>query len=126
VATATTRRPTASGISRLLAKAGYQRSTYGQPSVMWNEATDGFSVWKTHHRDNPQQPYVAVQYHARTLTNEMAEWRDIKAEMLTRLGEYATVIEKAGYHPLVRDRGDEPPWLTILTAVPAPEDSEGG
>ena len=39
--------------------------------------------------------------------------------MLVRLGEFAAVIENAGYHPVVRDRGDEPPWLTILTVVAA-------
>jgi len=111
------KQPTASAISRLLAKAGFARSTYGQPGVMWNEASDGFVVWKSYHQNTPTQCYVAVQHIARTLRDEMAEWADIKAEMLARLGEYAAAIEQAGYHPVVRDRGAEPPWLTILTTV---------
>jgi len=112
--------PTASGISRLLAAAGFERSTYGRPGVMSSEVTDGFSVWKSYHQNAPQQTFVAVQYIARTLLDSEAEWGGtdgIKAEMLVRLGEFAAVIEDAGYHPVVRDRGDEPPWLTILTVV---------
>ena len=119
---ATSKPPTPQGVSALLKRAGFKRSTYGDKGVMWNEASDGFSVWKSHHQNAPQQPYIAVQYIARTLRDTGAEWGGtdgIKAEMLVRLGEFATVIENAGYHPVVRDRGDEPPWLTILTVVTA-------
>jgi hypothetical protein len=113
----TTKTPTASAISRLLRRAGFQRSNYGQQGVMWDEVTDGFNVWKTYHQNAPRQPYIAVQYIARTMRDNGAEWDGVKAEMLARLGEFAAVIESAGYHPVIRDRGGEPPWLTILTVV---------
>ena len=116
--------PTPQAISRLLSAGGFDRSTYGDTGVMWNEATDGFNVWKSYHQNAPQQSFVAVQYIARTLRDTGADWGGIggtKAEMLVRLGEFAAVIEDAGYHPVVRDRGDEPPWLTILTVVAAKE-----
>lgn len=112
---------TPQAISALLRRAGFERSTYGDKGVMWNEASTGFSVWRTYHQDVPQQPYVAVQHHIKD-----ADYSDVDrvayAEMRARLEEYAVVIRAAGYPALVRDRGDEPPWLTILTVAAPPEE----
>ena len=49
----TTKEPTPQGISALLRKAGFQRSSYGDKGVMWNEATPGYSVWKNLSRRPP-------------------------------------------------------------------------
>jgi len=109
----TSKPPTPQAISRLLKAAGFERSTYGDTGVMWNEATDGFRVWKSCHHNTPQQPFVAVEHTVLALTNSDEEWVDLKTEMLVRLGEYAAVIEDAGYHPVIHDRGQDPPRLTI-------------
>ena len=117
----TPRPPTPQGISALLRKAGFKRSDYGKPGVMWNMAMPGYSVWRTFHAGNPDQLYVAVQYvvgeSSAACTDE--EWLGHLKECRAHLEEYAAAIRKAGYHPLVRDRGKEPPWLTILTAAKA-------
>ena len=115
--------PTASGISRLLAAAGFKRSNWGGKGVMRNEASTGFSCWKSYHQDTPEQPYVAVQYVIAGSPPYVddEDRAERYTEMRTRLGEYAAVIRDAGYPAMVRDRGTEPPWLTILTIVTAEE-----
>ena len=40
---------------------------------------------------------------------------DYKKQAVAMLERYAEVIREAGYPALVRRRGQEPPWLTILT-----------
>jgi hypothetical protein len=107
--------PTPQGISRLLRKAGFPRSDYGSKGVMWNEASTGFSVWKTHHRDHPGQPYVAVQYVVKGMHAAGDDWEDYLQLATAVLENYAEVIREAGYAPLVRLRDRERPWLTILT-----------
>ena len=109
----TTKEPTPQGISALLRKAGFQRSSYGDKGVMWNEATPGYSVWKTFHGDHPGHPYVAVQH----VTSSDPDWGERKKESRSRLEEYAVVLREAGFAALVSDRGDEPPWLTIMTVL---------
>jgi hypothetical protein len=116
----TTRTPTPQAISALLRRAGCARSNYGSKGVMWNEATPGYKAWKTCHRDHPEQPYVAVLHVADRVafpagTDE--EWRACVKECRAHLELYAGVIRRAGYAAVVRDRGQEPPWLTILTVV---------
>ena len=110
----TAKQPTAHAISALLRRSGFQRSTYGDRDVLWDDVTEGYSVWKTRHRDAPDHPYVAVQH---VIGGDAREWPERKREMRRRLEEYAAVIRDAGYAPLVRDRGDEPPWLTIMTVA---------
>ena len=126
---AMTKQPTPQGISRLLAKAGFPRSSHGRPGVSYDEVTTGFTAWKTYHRDHPEQPYVAVQHDvegmfSRSLTDE--DWDAYLAEARARLEDYAKVVREAGFAALVRNRGSEPPWLTILTVVPGAEDSKEG
>lgn len=116
-----TKQPTPQAISRLLAKAGFVRSNHGRPGVSYQEVTTGFVAWKTYHQSHPEQPYVAVQHDvegmfSRGLTNE--DWNAYLAEARARLEDYAEVIREAGFAAMVRNRGDEPPWLTILTIVP--------
>jgi hypothetical protein len=104
-------------ISALLRKAGFERSTWGNAGVLYSDATTGYTAWKTHHQNAPQQPYVAVQHHIKD-DGWSPDWPARKREMRQRLEEYAAIIREAGYTPLVRDRGrDEPPWLIIMTAV---------
>ena len=119
----TPKTPTASGISRLLAKAGFERSNWGGKGVMRNETSTGFSCWKSYHHDHPQQPYVAVQHVIAGSPPYVddEERSERHTEMRTRLGGYAAVIRDAGYPAMVRDRGQEPPWLTILTIITAEE-----
>ena len=112
-----TTEPTPQAISRLLKKAGFPRSDYGDPGVMHGSASTGFSAWKTHHRDHPGQPYVAVQYIVRGMHAADGDWEGYLRLATVMLEHYAEVIRKAGYPALVRDRGQEPPWLTILTVV---------
>jgi hypothetical protein len=119
----TARNPTPQGISAMLAKAGFARSTWGRPGVTYQEASTGFTAWKTFHRDDPAHPYVAVQHHIQwTADSDSETWAARKAAMRARLEEYAVFLRTAGYAAIVRDRGDEPPWLHILTAVTARED----
>jgi hypothetical protein len=121
-----TKTPTASGISRLLSAAGFKRSTWGGKGVMWNEASTGFSCWKSYNQNTPQQPYVAAQ-HVIAGSPPYIDDEDRSEhyrEMRARLEDYAKVLREAGYAALVRDRGAEPPWLTILTVVaPTPVSS---
>jgi hypothetical protein len=112
-----TKSPTPQGISALLRKAGFTRSNYGDKGVMLDDVTTGYSVWKTWHVNHPNQPYVAVQYLIKGLG--CLDWAEAKQDMLAHLEEYAAPLIEAGYAPLVRDRGDEPPWLTIMTVVEA-------
>jgi hypothetical protein len=107
--------PTPQGISRLLRKAGFPRSDYGSKGVMRNEASTGFSVWKTHHCDHPSQPYVAVQHVVKDMHATDEDWEGYLELAPVMLERYAEVIRRAGYAALVRRRGQEPPWLTILT-----------
>jgi hypothetical protein len=116
----TASQPTASGVSRLLAKAGFERSNYGNAGVMWNEATPGYKVWKSWHQNAPQQPFVAVMHVIRS--DDRGE--DWKGEMRAELERYAAVIRAHGWPALVRDRGDDPPWITILTVVADKEASQ--
>jgi hypothetical protein len=118
----TTKPPTPQAISALLRKAGFTRSNYGAKGVMWNEASTGYSVWRTFHANDPDQPYIAVQHHIREDGWE-PDWPARKKEMRSRLEEYAAALRAAGYAALVRDRGSEPPWLTIMTVVSAQEDT---
>lgn len=111
--------PTPQGISALLRKAGFPRSDYGDKGVMYGSASTGFSVWKTHHRDHPGQPYVAVQYIVKGMLASDEDWEGYQRLATVMLGHYAEVIRTAGYPAVVRDRGQEPPWLTILTIVTA-------
>lgn len=112
----TAKTPTASAISALLRRSGFTRSTWGNAGVMYGDATTGYTAWKTHHRDAPQQPYVAVQHHIKT--DRTDDWPERKAEMLEQLERYAKVLRLHGYHALVRRHArDEPPWLVIMTAV---------
>ena len=114
------KQPTPQGISRLLAKAGFPRSSHGRPGVSYQEVTTGFVAWKTYHQNQPNQPYVAVQHDVEgmfssSLTDE--EWAAYLTEARARLEVYAKVIHEAGFAAVVRNRGSEPPWLTILTVV---------
>jgi hypothetical protein len=110
--------PTPQDISRLLREAGFERSDSGQPGVMWNRASTGYRVWKSHHASAPQQPFVAVMHVIKDSHYADDEERtEVYREMRGRLEQYAAVIREAGYPALVRDRGTEPPWLTILTVV---------
>lgn len=107
--------PTPQGISALLKRAGFERSTWGKPGVGYTEASTGFVVWRTFHRDAPQQPYVAVKYISEGMkfsTDE--EYNAYQREARARLEEYAAAVRGAGYAPVVRNRGDEPPWLTVI------------
>jgi hypothetical protein len=113
----TGRAPTPQGISRLLREAGFPRSDYGGKGVMRESASTGFIVWKTYHRDHPEQPYVAVQYIVKGMHATDEDWDGYMRLAPVMLGHYAEVIRAAGYAALVRDRGGEPPWLTILTVV---------
>jgi hypothetical protein len=109
------KQPAASAISALLRRSGFTRSTWGDKGVMYADATSGYTAWKTHHQNAPQQPYVAVRHH---IKDDGTEWPERKAQMLEQLERYAKVLRLHGYHALVRRRGrDEPPWLVIMTAV---------
>jgi hypothetical protein len=110
--------PTPQGISRLLRKAGFTRSTYGDKGVMWNEASPGYSAWKTFHGDHSEHPYVAVQH----VTRSEGDWDERKAESRSWLEKYAAVLRGAGFAAVVRDRGTEPPWLIIMTVVTTGEE----
>ena len=110
------KQPTASAISALLRRSGFTRSTWGSKGVMYADASTGYTVWKSHHQNAPQQPFVAVQYHVKS-DGWTPDWAERKAEMLTQLEKYARVLRLHGYTPLVRDRGDEPPWLMLMVAV---------
>jgi hypothetical protein len=117
-----TKQPTASAISALLRRSGFTRSTWGGKGVMYSDAATGYTAWKTHHKDAPQQPYVAVQHHIKDDGTD--DWPERKHEMLAQLEKYAQVLRLHGYHAMVRRRGDEPPWLIIMTAVTAPPSGE--
>lgn len=120
----TSKPPAPQGISALLKRAGFERSDTGQPGVMWHEASTGFSVWKTFHGNAPRQPYVAVQHHIRDADRSDEGWPGRQQEMRAMLDRYAEVLRTAGYPAFVRDRGKEPPWLTILTVVTAGKPAE--
>ena len=115
--------PTPQGISALLKRAGFERSNHGKPGVGYGEVTTGFVCWKSHHAgDGPQQPYVAVQHDVEGMFNccgDKDEWAAYLREARYWLEKYARTVRRAGYAPVVRDRGSEPPWLTILTVVAA-------
>lgn len=113
----TPRTPTPQSVSALLGKAGFERSNYGNAGVMWHEATTGYKVWKSYHQDSPQSPFVAVMHVIRR--DDRGE--DWQRDALAELERYAAVIRAAGWPALVRDQGEEPPWLTILTVVTARE-----
>ena len=49
---------------------------------------------------------------------------DWQRDALAELERYAAEIREAGWPALVSSRGDEPPWLTILTVV-TPGTGEG-
>jgi hypothetical protein len=119
-----TPRPTPQGISRLLAKAGFERSTHGRPGVSYDQVSTGFVVWKTFHQDDPEHPYVAVQHDVSGMFGDRSDegWAAYLTEARARLEDYAACLRTAGYAAFVRDRGGEPPWLHIMTAVTARED----
>jgi hypothetical protein len=112
---------TPQGISALLRKSGFARSDAGSSGVMADDASTGFTVWKTFHGNAPSQPYVAVQHLVKGMWTDRTDegWAAYQSEARTRLEAYAKVVRAAGYAPVVRDRGTEPPWLIILTAATA-------
>ena len=114
------RAPAPQAISALLRRAGFERSNHGRPGVGYDEVSTGFVVWETRHRNAPRQPLVAVQHNVSGMFSARTDegWAAYLAEARARLEDYAGVIREAGYHVLVRDRGEEPPWLTVLTVVP--------
>ena len=116
----TVKNPRPQGISRLLREAGFPRSTHGRPGVGYAEVSTGFVAWKTFHSDHPEQPYVAIQHNTEGMFADFRTdegWKAYLAEARARLEDYAGVLRDAGYHVLVRDRGGEPPWLTVLTVA---------
>lgn len=115
----TAKAPTPQAISALLKRAGFPRSNHGKPGVDYSEISTGFVCWKTFHKDAPQQPYVAVQYNVKGMHATDEDWEGYQRLATVMLEHYAEVIRAAGYAPVVRDRGQEPPWLTILTVVTA-------
>lgn len=118
----TTKTPTPQAISALLKRAGFERSDGGKAGVMWNEASTGYRVWKSWHSSTPQQPFIAVLHNIKDSYYADDEDRAaVYAEMRSSLERYAAVIRKGGYPAVVRDRGTEPPWITILTVVTAKE-----
>lgn len=116
------RTPTPQAISALLCKAGFERSNHGCPGISYDEVSTGFVAWKAYHQNAPQQPYVAVQHNIAGMFGERTDegWAAYLTEARARLEEYAGVVREAGYPAVVRDRGDEPPWLTVLTVAAAP------
>ena len=125
--TVSSKPPTPQGISALLRKAGFGRSDYGRQGVMWKEASPGYSVWRTYHHEHPDQPYVAVQHVVKGVRpglGDEEDWSAYVKEARSWLEKYAEVIREAGYAPVVRDRGTEPPWLTILTVVTAGKEGQ--
>ena len=51
------------------------------------------------------------------MTSSDGDWDERKKESRSRLEGYAAVLREAGFAALVSDRGDEPPWLTIMTVL---------
>ena len=109
--------PTPQAISRLLSAAGFERSDYGRPGVMWSAAATGYSVWKTCLQESPMTPVVAVQHIIKDshFTTDDEEWRGYLRDIREALERYAESVRAAGFGAYVRDRRDEPAWL-IVTA----------
>lgn len=112
------RAATASSVSALLRRSGFQRSNYGDTGVMRDETTPGYTAWKSYHQTNPHQPFIAVMHTtAEKAWGDDEAWSAHVAECKEHLEKYAEAIRAAGYKPVVRDRGSEPPWLIILTVI---------
>jgi len=90
-------------ISAILKEAGFPLSNYGLEATEWDRPTSGYTAWKTH---QPDGVFIAVQYTPRHLFSDHADVR-------VHLAEYATVLRAAGYAPVIRDRGEDLPWLMI-------------
>ena len=78
------KQPTPQGISALLRKAGFRRSTQG--SIQW---TEGYQVYKHHNVAGA----VTVQYQP----GAMAGFAAGKARQRERLAAYTETIEAAGF-----------------------------
>lgn len=78
------KQPTPQGISALLRKAGFRRSTQG--SIQW---TEGYQVYKNHGASDT----VAVQYQA----GAMAGFAAGQARERERFAAYTETIEAAGF-----------------------------
>jgi hypothetical protein len=86
--TASSKTPTASGISRLLAKAGFERSESSATRIRgWRSYSEGYSVTKWDDYGS-----VEVTWHRGLLSPSEAD--QIRAEALRC---YAADIEAAGY-----------------------------
>lgn len=115
-------RPAPQVISRLLRRAGFIRSTYGDTGVDWLDATRGYRVWRTFRREVNGETVTAVMHvdkGAHELdAEEDAHQRIVRAE----LAKYATAIQAAGFSTEVHEIRDSTPWLFVLGA----EDANGG
>jgi hypothetical protein len=104
--------PTPQGISRLLAKAGFERMTYRKSRVRgMNEHTAGFEV----QQNRPDVPSADDGAMVTWWATSFAHDRRVR-ELDKMLAEYAAVIERAGY--AVKQDGTG--WLIVTAGEDTP------
>ena len=94
--TPTPKTPTASGISRLLAAAGFERSNHGDKGVMWNMHSTGYRAYSGTAADK-RLPFVTVLHFddfQHCCEDCYDRHKNVAAE---RLSQYAEVIDAAGF-----------------------------